>query len=164
MRKPRVTVVTVSGSASRGERQDLSGPAAREELEKIGCEVAGIYVVRDELSEIQESLIRFSDLEDIDLVVTTGGTGLAPRDVTPEATAAIIEKEVPGLAELMRREGMKTTPRAALSRARAGVRKKTLILNLPGSEKGVRESLGAVAPILSHALEVVSGNTVRCGG
>jgi molybdopterin adenylyltransferase len=164
MRKPRVTVVTVSDSASRGERQDLSGPAAREELEKIGCEVTAIHVVPDELFEIQESLIRFSDLEDIDLVVTTGGTGLAPRDVTPEATAAIIEKEVPGLAELMRREGMKTTPRAALSRARAGVRKKTLILNLPGSVKGVRESLGAVAPILSHALEVVSGNTVRCGG
>jgi molybdopterin adenylyltransferase len=164
MRKPRVTVVTVSDSASRGDRQDLSGPAAREELEKIGCEVTAIHVVADELSEIQASLIRFSDLEDIDLVVTTGGTGLAPRDVTPEATAAVIEKEVPGLAELMRREGMKTTPRAALSRARAGVRKKTLILNLPGSVKGVRESLGAVAPILSHALEVVSGNTVRCGG
>jgi molybdenum cofactor synthesis domain-containing protein len=130
----------------------------------MGCEVTAIQVLPDELIEIKENLIRFSDLEGIDLVVTTGGTGLAPRDVTPEATAAVIEKEVPGLAELMRFEGTKTTPRAALSRARAGVRKKTLILNLPGSVKGVRESLSAVAPILSHALEVVSGNTVRCGG
>jgi len=156
--------VTVSDSASRGQRADLSGPAAREALEKMGCEVTAIQVLPDELVVIQESLIRFSDLEGIDLVVTTGGTGLAPRDVTPEATAAVIEKEVPGLAELMRCEGMKTTPRAALSRARAGVRKKTLILNLPGSVKGVRESLSAVAPILSHALEVVSGNTVQCGG
>jgi len=164
MRKPRAVVVTVSDSASRGEREDLSGPTAREELEKIGCDVTTIHVVPDELAEIQESLIRFSDLEDVDLVVTTGGTGLAPRDVTPEATVAIIEREIPGLAELMRFEGMKTTPRAALSRARAGVRKKTLILNLPGSVKGVRESLSAVGSILSHALEVVSGNTVRCGG
>jgi molybdopterin adenylyltransferase len=164
MRKPRAIVVTVSDSASRGERPDLSGPTAREELEKIGCDVTAIHVVADELAEIQESLIRFSDLEEIDLVVTTGGTGLAPRDVTPEATAAVVEKEVPGLAELMRHEGMKTTPRAVLSRARAGVRKKTLILNLPGSVKGVREALGALSSILSHALEVVSGNTVRCGG
>jgi molybdopterin adenylyltransferase len=163
MRKPRAIVVTVSDSASRGERQDLSGPTAREELQKMGCDVTAIHVVPDELPEIRASLIRFSDLGDIDLVVTTGGTGLAPRDVTPEATAAVIEKEVPGLAELMRQEGMKTTPRAALSRARAGVRKKTLILN-PGSVKGVRESLAAVSSILSHALEVVSGNTVRCGG
>jgi molybdopterin adenylyltransferase len=157
-------VITVSDSASRGEREDLSGPAAREALEKMGCDVTANHVLPDELTKIRENLFRLSDLEDVDLVVTTGGTGLAPRDVTPEATAAVIEKEVPGLAELMRLEGMKTTPRAALSRARAGVRNKTLILNLPGSVKGVRESLSAVAPVLSHALEVVSGNTVRCGG
>lgn len=164
MRKPRAIVITVSDSASRGERQDLSGPAARETLEKMGCEVTAIQILPDEVTEIRENLIRLSDLDGIDLVVTTGGTGLAPRDVTPEATAAVIEKEVPGLAELMRFEGAKTTPRAALSRARAGVRKRTLILNLPGSVKGVRECLNAIAPILSHALEVVSGNTVRCGG
>ena len=164
MRKPRAVVITVSDSASRGERQDLSGPAARETLEEMGCEVAAIEILPDEVTKIRENLIRLSDLEGVDLVVTTGGTGLAPRDVTPEATAAAIEKEVPGLAELMRSEGAKSTPRAVLSRARAGVRKKTLILNLPGSVKGVRESLSAVAPILSHALEVVSGNVVRCGG
>ena len=164
MRKPNAIVVTVSDSASRGEREDLSGPAAKETLEKMGCEVKAIQVLPDDLVVIRDGLVRFSDLEEIDLIITTGGTGLAPRDVTPEATAAIIEKEVPGLAELMRSEGMKATPRAALSRAKAGVRKKTLILNLPGSVKGVRESLNAVAPILPHALEVMSGNTVRCGG
>jgi molybdenum cofactor synthesis domain-containing protein len=164
VRKPNAIVVTVSDSASRGEREDLSGPAAKETLEKMGCEVKAIQVLPDDLVVIRDGLVRFSDLEEIDLIITTGGTGLAPRDVTPEATAAIIEKEVPGLAELMRSEGMKATPRAALSRAKAGVRKKTLILNLPGSVKGVRESLNAVAPILPHALEVMSGNTVRCGG
>ncbi len=164
MRQPRAVVITISDSASRGERHDASGPTAREELLRIGCNVPEIHVLPDELIEIKNNLIRFSDREDVDLIVTTGGTGLAPRDVTPEATAAVIEKEVPGLAELMRREGMKMTPRAALSRAMAGVRKKTLIINLPGSVKGVRESLSVVAPILSHALEVVSGNTVRCGG
>jgi len=164
VRKPKAIVVTVSDSVSRGEREDLSGPAAKETLEKMGCEVKAIQVLPDDLVVIRDGLVRFSDLEGFDLIVTTGGTGLAPRDVTPEATAAVIEKGVPGLAELMRSEGMKTTPRAALSRARAGVRKKTLILNLPGSVRGVRESLNAVAPILSHALEVMSGNTVRCGG
>src|SRR5262245_23096871 len=121
MRQPRAVVITVSDSASRGERQDVSGPTAREELERIGCDVPEIHVLPAEVIEIQNYLSRFADREDIDLIVTTGGTGLPPRDVTPEATAAVIEKDVPGLAELMRREGMKATHRAALSRARAGV-------------------------------------------
>jgi molybdopterin adenylyltransferase len=164
MRKPRAIVVTVSDSASRGEREDLSGPAARAELEKLGCEVVGMHVVPDELEAIRQRLIEHAGPSDIELIVTTGGTGLAPRDVTPEATASIIEKTVPGLAELMRLEGMKVSPRAALSRAVVGVRNKTLIINLPGSVKGVRESLNAVSKVLGHALEVVSGNTVRCGG
>ena len=118
----------------------------------------------DEFEIIRQKLTEQSQAPDIDLIVTTGGTGLAPRDVTPEATAAVIEKAVPGLAELMRREGMKGNPRAALSRAVVGVRNKTLIINLPGSVKGVRESLAAISGILGHALEVISGNTVRCGG
>jgi molybdenum cofactor synthesis domain-containing protein len=163
-RKPRAIVLTISDSASRGERADLSGPAAREELEKLGCEIASMHIVPDELERIKESLIEYSRSAAIDLIVTTGGTGLSPRDVTPEATAAVIDKEVPGMAELMRLEGMKSTPRAALSRALVGVRNRTLIINLPGSVKGVRESLSAVAKILPHALEVISGNTVRCGG
>jgi molybdopterin adenylyltransferase len=164
MRKPKALVITVSDSASRGERQDLSGPAAREELEKIGCEVSDVQIVPDEFEIIRQKLAEQSEAPDVDLIVTTGGTGLAPRDVTPEATAAVIERAVPGLAELMRLEGMKSKPRAALSRAVVGVRNKTLIINLPGSVKGVRESLAAISRVIGHALEVISGNTVRCGG
>jgi molybdopterin adenylyltransferase len=164
MRKPRAVVLTISDSASRGDREDMSGPAARQELESLGCEVVGIELIPDEKERIKEGLLRCSESNDTDLVVTAGGTGLSPHDVTPEATAAVIEKVVPGMAELMRLEGMKSTPRAALSRALVGVRNQTLIVNLPGSVKGVRESLRAIAPILSHALEVISGNTVRCGG
>lgn len=162
--KPRAIVITISDSASRGEREDLSGPAAREELEKFGCEVVKIQVIPDDQEKIQGCIIEHSENPQIDLVVTTGGTGLSPRDVTPEATLAVIEKQVPGIAELMRLEGIKGNPRAALSRAVAGVRNRSLIVNLPGSVKGVRESLGAISKILGHALEVVSGNTVRCGG
>ena len=164
LRKPRAIVITVSDTASRGTRQDLSGPAAREELEKLGCEVLAVQVVPDEFEMIQSHLLKNVESSDVDLVVTTGGTGLAPRDVTPEATASVIEKTVPGMAELMRIEGMKANPRAALSRGLVGVRNKTLVINLPGSVKGVQQSLGAIAVILGHALEVVSGNTVRCGG
>ena len=164
MRKPQAIVLTVSDSASRGERSDLSGPAARDELERLGCQIVSILVVPDDVSAIQRVLLEHSSSDAIDLIVTTGGTGLAPRDVTPEATLAVIEKAIPGLPELMRSEGMKANPRAALSRAVAGLRNKTLILNLPGSVRGVQESLAAIAKILGHALEVASGNAVRCGG
>lgn len=164
MRKPQAVVVTISDSASRGERIDLSGPAARAELERLGCEVVSVTVVPDDVNMIRGSLLEHSGSGAIDLIVTTGGTGLAPRDVTPEATQDVIERSVPGLPELMRMEGLKSNPRAALSRAIAGLRKNTLIINLPGSVRGVQESLAAVAPILGHALEVASGNTVRCGG
>lgn len=162
--KPQALVVTVSDSASRGDREDLSGPAAREALEKLGCDVIGLALVPDELESIRESLLKGCERQKVELVVTTGGTGLSPRDVTPEATACIIEKEVPGMAQLMRSEGIKKTRKAALSRALVGVRGKTLIINLPGSVKGVRESLSALEGVLPHALEVISGNTVRCGG
>ncbi len=162
--KPRALVVTVSDSASRGAREDLSGPAVREALEKLGCDVIGVALVPDELGSIKESLLQGCERQKVELVVTTGGTGLSPRDVTPEATACIIEKEVPGMAQLMRSEGIKKTRKAALSRALVGVRGKTLIINLPGSVKGVRESLSALEGVLPHALEVISGNTVRCGG
>ncbi|MFN8008340.1 MAG: MogA/MoaB family molybdenum cofactor biosynthesis protein [Terriglobia bacterium] len=162
--KPRALVVTVSDSASRGERQDLSGPAVQEELEKMGCMVKGIRVVPDEVLAIQSCLSEGIEDPMIDLIVTTGGTGLAPRDVTPEATAAVIEKTIPGMAELMRAEGAKSNSRAVLSRGVVGIRNKTMIINLPGSVKGVRESLAALRPVLGHALEVASGNTVRCGG
>ena len=156
--------MTVSDSASQGVRQDLSGPAARRELEQLGCEVLEVVIVPDELGQIKEYLAGWSDRGDVDLVVTSGGTGLSARDVTPEATSAVVEKEVPGLAELMRSEGAKSTPRVVLSRAKAGIRARTLILNLPGSVKGVTESLRAVAPVLFHALEVISGLSTKCGG
>ena len=164
MRKPQAIVITISDSASRGERADLSGPAAKEELESLGCDVVSVIVVPDDLGAIQSQLVEHSDSGTVDLIVTTGGTGFAPRDVTPEATLAVIERAVPGLPELMRAEGFKSNPRAALSRAVAGLRKRTLIINLPGSVRGVRESVSAVAKVLSHALEVATGNTVRCGG
>jgi molybdopterin adenylyltransferase len=164
MRKLRAIVVTLSDSTSRGERIDLSGPVAKAELEKIGCEVASIIVLPDEIEQIKGCLIENSARADIDLIVTTGGTGLTPRDVTPEATAAVIEKEIPGMAELMRLEGMKKTPRAALSRALVGIRAKHLIINLPGSVAGVCQSLQALAPILFHAVETISGDATRCGG
>jgi molybdenum cofactor synthesis domain-containing protein len=164
MRKPQAIVLTISDSASRGERTDLSGPAARAELERLGCEVVSVAIVPDDLGMIRDKLLEQSESRAVDLIVTTGGTGLAPRDVTPEATLEVIQKSVPGLCELMRMEGLKSNPRAALSRAIAGLRNKTLIINLPGSVRGVQESLAAVAPILGHALEVASGNTVRCGG
>lgn len=163
-RKPQAVVLTISDSAFRGEREDLSGPAVQRELVQIGCDVLETQIVPDELDQIRDRLIYWSDNEHVDLIVTSGGTGLSPRDVTPEATGDVIEREVPGLAELMRSEGMKSSPRAVLSRAKAGIRNKTLILNLPGSVKGVTESLRALAPILAHALEVVSGTSSRCGG
>jgi molybdopterin adenylyltransferase len=164
MRKPQAIVLTISDSASRGERSDLSGPAVRAELERLGCEIVSALVVPDDMETIRKALLEHSDSNTIDLIVTTGGTGLAPRDVTPEATLAVIEKVIPGLSELMRMEGAKSNPRAVLSRAVAGLRKKTLIVNLPGSVRGVQESLAAISSILGHALEVASGNTVRCGG
>ena len=161
--KPRAFVVTVSDSASRGKREDLSGPAVRHELENLSCIVLEILLVPDEVEKIKECLIDCCNLQDIHLVVTTGGTGLSPRDVTPQATATVIEREVPGMAELMRIEGMKHTKKAALSRALVGIRGDTLIINLPGSVKGVKESLSSLQTVLPHALEVISGNSIRCG-
>jgi molybdenum cofactor synthesis domain-containing protein len=128
----------------------------------MGFDVLGIDVLPDERSAI-EFRLREASVSPVDLVVTTGGTGLSPRDVTPEATIAVIDREVPGLAELMRREGGKNTPRAALSRAVAGIRGTTLIINLPGSVKGVRECLGALAPVLPHAVETLKQASLGCG-
>src|SRR6266478_1002476 len=143
----RALVLTISDSASMGKRDDLSGPEAKRTLEEAGFEVVAIEILPDERAEIESRLRRASE-EGFRLVVTSGGTGLSPRDVTPEATLAVIDRHVPGIAELMRLESFKITPRAALSRAMAGIRQSTLIINLPGSVKGVRECLAAVRPIL----------------
>jgi molybdenum cofactor synthesis domain-containing protein len=155
-------VLTISDTASAGNREDLSGPEAKRILEEAGFETAPVEVLPDERAQIEQRLRQASD-EDFRLVVTSGGTGLSPRDVTPEATLAVIDRQVPGIAELMRLESFKITPRAALSRAASGLRRSTLIINLPGSVKGVRECLAAVRPILAHAVEVLKQSSLGCG-
>jgi molybdenum cofactor synthesis domain-containing protein len=152
-----VGILTLSDKGARGERADTSGAAIRELLAPLGAEVRRAAIIPDDLDGIIQVLAEWSDSGDLDLIVTTGGTGLAPRDVTPEATLRVVERLVPGIGELMRAEGLRHTPMAALSRAVAGVRGRTLIVNLPGSEKGVRESLAAILPILPHAVETLRG-------
>lgn len=156
-------ILTISDSASRGEREDLSGPEVRNMLEEAGFDILGLEVLPDERTQIQDRLRIACDREHSHLVVTTGGTGLSPRDVTPEATGRIVTRKVPGMAEMMRHEGLKSTPRAALSRGIVGIRGSTLIVNLPGSVKGVCESLQALLPILPHALEVIATSSLDCG-
>jgi molybdopterin adenylyltransferase len=158
----RALILTISDTAAAGKREDLSGPEAKRILTEAGFEVTAIEVLPDERGLIELRLRRASE-EGFRLVVTSGGTGLSPRDVTPEATLAVIERNVPGIAELMRLESLKMTPRAALSRAVSGIRQSTLIINLPGSVKGVRECLTAVRPILSHAMDVLKQSSLNCG-
>jgi molybdenum cofactor synthesis domain-containing protein len=152
------TVITISDGVTSGDREDLSGDAAERLLLDAGFEHVQRAVVPDETSEIAASL-RASVDDEIDLVVTTGGTGFGPRDVTPEATRGVIEREAPGLTQLMRAEGLKKTPMAALSRGVAGAAGQTLIVNLPGSPKAVDENLSALIPVLNHALETLRGQT-----
>jgi molybdopterin adenylyltransferase len=157
----KVGVLTVSDKGARGEREDTSGPAIREMIEAAGGEVVRARIVPDEPADIRAALIAWAD-EGLDLVLTTGGTGFSPRDWTPEATKAVIEREAPGLAEAMRRAGAERTPTAILSRAVAGLRGATLIVNLPGSERGVREGLAVLLPVLPHAVEVLRGEAREC--
>jgi molybdopterin adenylyltransferase len=153
----RVAILTVSDKSSRGEREDAGGPAIREVLGGQEVEFVDYRVVPDEQHDIAEALFHFSERADVDLILTTGGTGLAPRDVTPQATLGTVEYEVPGLAEAMRAESLKVTPAAMLSRGVAGVRNRTLIVNLPGSPKAVRETLAVIAPALEHAVRTLRG-------
>jgi molybdenum cofactor synthesis domain-containing protein len=156
----RLAIITVSDKASRGEREDGGGPAIRESLELAGVRVAEVdyVIVADEQQTIAEALFHLSERSDVDLILTTGGTGLAPRDVTPQATLQAIEYEVPGIAEAMRIESLKVTPMGMLSRAVAGVRNGTLIVNLPGNPKAVRENLRAIAAALPHAIGTLRGD------
>jgi molybdenum cofactor synthesis domain-containing protein len=157
----KIGILTVSDKGARGEREDRSGPAIREIMEGIGAEIVHAKIVPDEQDEIRAALIDWSD-EGLDLILTTGGTGFSPRDWTPEATKAVIDRETPGIPEAMRRAGMEKTPTAMLSRAAAGIRKSTLIVNLPGSEKAVRESLAAILPALPHGVEILMGTASEC--
>ena len=153
----KVGVLTVSDRSTRGEREDKSGPLLAELVEeRLGAEVVRMDVVPDEREEIAAVLRDWADRLRLDLVLTTGGTGFAPRDVTPEATREVIEKEAPGLAEAMRAESLKVSPHAMLSRGVAGIRGKTLIVNLPGSPKAVRENLEVILPALPHAIELLN--------
>jgi molybdenum cofactor synthesis domain-containing protein len=155
----KAVVLTISDSAARGERQDLSGPAAVAELQKLKAQIVATEILPDDGEKIAAQLRLHADAGTANLIVTTGGTGFSPRDVTPEATRAVIEREAPGLAELMRAESLKITPLAALSRAVCGIRGRTLIVNLPGSVRGARENLAAIARIIPHAIELLADSS-----
>ncbi len=158
----RVGILTVSDRSSRGEREDLSGPAVAEAVAGLsGAVVVAREIVPDERDEIAAVLRRWA-AKGLDLVLTTGGTGMTPRDVTPEATRAVIEREAPGFAEAMRAASLAVTPHAMLSRAVAGMRGCTLIINLPGSPKAARENLQTVLPALPHALDKLRGDPAEC--
>jgi len=156
-----VAVLTLSDKGSKGEREDLSGPLIRDMLKSIDAEVRFYDVLPDEKKLIKEKIIEYA--EKVDLILTTGGTGLSPRDVTPDATLEVIDRQVSGIAEAMRSEGYKKTKRAMLSRAVAGVRGRTLIINLPGSPKAVKENLEVIIDALPHATEKIKGDTSECG-
>ena len=159
----KFAVLCASDRCSRNECEDKSGPLISSLVSSLG-ETICYAVVPDEVDVIAAELIKMCDEAKADVVFTTGGTGFAPRDVTPEATEKIVEKEVPGIPEAIRAKSLEITPMAMLSRATAGIRGKTLIINLPGSPKAVRESLEVVLPVLPHAIETLSGNTQSCGG
>ena len=155
----RVVVITVSDACSRGERQDESGAVLAQLLTELGAEIVAQVIVNDDLEPLAHKLRAYADLKHVNLIVTTGGTGFGPRDNTPEATLSIIEREAPGLAEAMRSETLKQTPMAMISRGVSGIRSGTLIINLPGSPKAVRESFAVIKPVLTHVVDLLAGET-----
>lgn len=155
----QAVVITVSDACSRGEREDTSGATLTELLKDLGAEIIATKILSDDLDPLAQSLIEFADRDDVNLIITTGGTGLGPRDNTPEATQRIIEREAPGIAEAIRAESLKITPLAMISRGVCGVRSGTLIINLPGSPKAVKESFAVFAPVLRHAMDLLAGKT-----
>ncbi|MGQ9546173.1 MAG: molybdopterin adenylyltransferase [Dehalococcoidia bacterium] len=156
-------ILTISDKGSRGERQDKSGEVIHKILSSMDVRIVKSNIVPDEKELIVEQLVKWADEDNLDVIVTTGGTGLTPRDVTPEATLAVVDRVVPGFAEAMRAESLKKTPMAMLSRAVVGTRGKCLIINLPGSPKAVRECLEVILPALPHAVETLKGESGECG-
>jgi molybdenum cofactor synthesis domain-containing protein len=156
-----IGVLTLSDKGSRGEREDESGRVLQEMVAPLG-QIVRYQVIPDEEELIVATLVEWVDKDGVDLILTTGGTGLSPRDITPEATARVIEREIPGMAEAMRAASMAKTPHAMISRALAGVRRQSMIINLPGSPKGVRENLEVVYPALEHALLKLKGDPSEC--
>jgi molybdenum cofactor synthesis domain-containing protein len=156
--KIRAVVLTISDRAARGEREDLSGPALVEELQRLGAEIVAAEILPDDRAMIARRLVDYAERADVNLILTTGGTGLSPRDQTPEATREVIERDVPGIPEAMRLKGvLESTPFAMLSRGIAGIRAGTLIINLPGSVRGAREGFAVIRSVLRHALETLAG-------
>ncbi len=159
----KVAILTISDRGSKGDRKDSSGPLIREMIKNLPGEVVHYEIIPDEKEKIAQALKKSADQLKADLIFTTGGTGLSPRDVTPDATLEVIQKEVPGFSEAMRAESLKKTPHAMISRAVCGIRGSTLIVNLPGSPKSVRENLTIILPALPHALSKLKGDPSECG-
>jgi len=159
----RVGVITASDKGSRGEREDLSGPTLAKLVQEIGGEVVEYVVLPDDQALLEKTMRHWADELSLDLILTTGGTGFSIRDVTPEATLAVADRMVPGIAEVMRMESLKVTPKAMLSRAIAVLRKRTLIINMPGSVKAVRECFAAIAPAIPHGIQILKGEASECG-
>lgn len=155
-------ILTISDKGARQERVDTSGPAVAEVLKGIGAGIEKYEIIPDEIDFIARKLIEYADVLHLDLVITTGGTGVAPRDVTPDATRMVIEKEIPGMAEAMRMESLKKTPHAVISRAIAGIRGRTLMINLPGSPRGATENLSAILTAIPHAVAKIQGDPADC--
>ena len=158
----RVAIITLSDSGYAGQREDRSGPVIRELAETVGYEIVHTVLLPDGIEPLASELRRLCDEDMADLVLTTGGTGFSPTDLTPEATLSVVERPAPGIAEAMRYNSLQITPRAMLSRAAAGIRKRTLIVNLPGSPKAVRECLEFILPSLGHGLEILRGTAGNC--
>ena len=158
----RAAILTLSDKGARGEREDLSGPALSDWLNRQGVVVESMSLIADDFDQIVATLEQWTEPPAHDLILTTGGTGVSPRDLTPDATGKVIDRELPGFAERMRQESLKKTPHAIISRAIAGIRRRTLIINLPGSPKGAIENLEAVWPAVPHAIAKIQGDTSDC--
>jgi molybdopterin adenylyltransferase len=159
----RAGVITVSDRSSQGSREDTSGPAIAAMLKTVAIDVYRSLIVPDEKDKIKKAIKQFADEDKLDLIITTGGTGVSPRDVTPDATLEVIEKQIPGMAEAIRYKSMLITPYAMISRAVAGIRGQSLIVNLPGSPKAAKENLEVILPALKHTIEKIHGDPAECG-